>query len=155
MATATPTEHPNQVSVLTEYKQIFDSLSADDKLATLWYVYDGLGDERIENPDDNKESDSSSELYNQLKDKSNDEQLQFMRDVLSGESNNLTSSYSKLSETTKIALWYRLGQGMAEGSVIQVPSDYSLSDKAKELVEEINNISFEDSYVFVRNAIVG
>ena len=116
----------------TEYKQKFDALGADEKLATLWYVYDGLGEERIENPDENKESDSSSELYNQIKEKSQEEQLQFMRDVLSGESNDSTSAYSDLSDTTKIALWYRLGQGMEEGSVIQVPSDYDLSDDAKQ-----------------------
>lgn len=138
-----------------EYKQQFDALSADEKLATLWYVYDGLGEERLENPDDNKESDSSSDLYNQIKGKSEEEQLQFMRDVLSGESNDLTSAYNNLSNTTKIALWYRLGQGMAEGSVIQVPSDYDLSDKAKQLVQEINDIDFEQSYIFVRDAIVG
>ncbi|MEM8502594.1 MAG: orange carotenoid protein N-terminal domain-containing protein [Cyanobacteria bacterium P01_D01_bin.1] len=138
-----------------EYKQQFDALSADEKLATLWYVYDGIGEERLENPDDNKESDSSSDLYNQIKGKSEEEQLQFMRDVLSGESNDLTNAYNNLSNTTKVALWYRLGQGMAEGSVIQVPSDYDLSDQAKQLVQSVNDINFEQSYIFVRDAIVG
>ncbi len=147
-ATGTPTAQE-------DYKQQFDGLDADEKLATLWYVYDGLGEERLENPDDNKESDSSSDLYNQIKGKSEEEQLQFMRDVLSGESSDLTSAYNNLSNTTKIALWYRLGQGMAEGSVIQVPSDYNLSDKAKQLVQEIKAINFEQSYIFVRDAIVG
>lgn len=138
-----------------EYKQQFDGLSADEKLATLWYVYEGLGEERLENPDDNKESDSSLDLYNQIKGKSEEEQLQFMRDVLSSESNDLTNAYSNLSNTTKIALWYRLGQGMAEGSVIQVPSDYDLSDTAKQLVQSVDALSFEQSYIFVRDAIVG
>ncbi|EDX84507.1 Orange carotenoid protein, N-terminal domain protein [Synechococcus sp. PCC 7335] len=138
-----------------EQKQRFDALSADEKLATLWYVYEGLGEERLENPDDNKESDSSSDLYNQIKEKSKEEQLQFMRDVLSGEGNDLTNAYNNLSNTTKIALWYRLGQGMAKGSVIQVPGDYSLSNDAQQLVSAINEMSFEQSYLFVRDAIVG
>ncbi|MBE9062170.1 orange carotenoid protein N-terminal domain-containing protein [cf. Phormidesmis sp. LEGE 11477] len=138
-----------------EQKQQFDGLSADEKLATLWYVYDGLGEERLENPDDNKESDSSSDLYDQVKGKPEEEQLQFMRDILSGESNDLTNAYNSLSNTTKIALWYRLGQGMAEGSVIQVPGDYDLSDTAKQLVGAINEMSFEQSYLFVRDAILG
>ncbi|MGB3790915.1 MAG: orange carotenoid protein N-terminal domain-containing protein [Phormidesmis sp.] len=138
-----------------EYKQQFDALSADEKLAALWYVYEGIGEERLENPDDNKESDSSSDLYNKIKGKSQEDQLRFMRDVLSGKSNDLTNAYGSLSNTTKIALWYRLGQGMADGSVIQVPSDYDLSDKAKQLVHDVNEISFEQSYIFVRDAIVG
>lgn len=139
----------------TEYKQQFDALNADEKLATLWYVYEGIGEERLENPDENKESDSSSDLYGQIKEKPQEDQLQFMRDVLSGESNNLTKAYNDLSDTTKIALWYRLGQGIAEGSVIQVPSDYDSSDQAKQLVDAINAISFEQTYIFVRDAIVG
>lgn len=138
-----------------EQKQQFDALSVDEKLATLWYVYEGIGEERLENPDDNKESDSSSDLYNQIKGKSKEEQLQFMRDVLSSEDNDLTNAYNNLSNTTKIALWYRLGQGMAEGSVIQVPDDYDLSNDAKKLVGAINEMSFEQSYLFVRDAIVG
>ncbi len=137
------------------YKEQFDKLSADDKLATLWYVYEGIGDERIENPDDNKESDSSSELYSQLKDKSEDEQLQFMRDILSGADNDLTGQYSQLSNTTKIALWYRLGQGMTENSVVNVPSDYGLSDEGKDLVSKMNANSFEQSYIFMRDALLG
>ena len=136
------------------YKEKFNKLSGDDKLATLWYIYEGLGDERIENPDDNKESDSSSELYNQLKDKSQDDQLQFMRDVLSGTENDLTGQYNELSDTTKIALWYRLGDGMVSDSVVNVPSDYTLSDEGKDLVSKMNANSFEQSYIFVRDVLV-
>lgn len=149
-------------SSTTEYKgtlsdslKKFQSLSGDDKLAVLWRLYEGLGEDSIENPDDNKESDNSSDLYNQLKGKSEDDQLQFMRDVLSGESNDHTSAYSELSNTTKIALWYRLGQGMAEGSVIQVPDDYSLSSEAEELVSALDEIEFELKYNFMRDVLLG
>ncbi len=138
-----------------EYKEQFGKLSADDKLTTLYKIYDGLGDSRIENPDDNKESDSSSELYNQLKDKSQDDQLQFMRDALSGSDNALTGQYNELSDTTKIALWYRLAQGMDKNDVVGLPSDYSLSDEGKDLVSKMNSNSFEQSYIFVRDVVVG
>ena len=109
----------------------------------------------LENPDANKEADSSSELYNKLSEKPAEEQLQFMRDVLSENNNPLISEYSKLSNTTKIALWYRLGQGMADGSVVSVPSDYTLSALAKELVNKFNSIDFEQRYIFMRNVILG
>lgn len=78
-----------------------------------------------------------------------------MRDTLSGQSNDLSNTYSKLSNTTKIALWYRLGQGMAKGSVVNVPSDYELSNEAQELVNQINQIDFEQRYIFMRNAVLG
>lgn len=146
---------PTSITLSQEqYKEQFQQLDADQQLAALWYVYESLGETTIENPDDNKESDSSTELYGQLKSKSKDEQLQFMRDVLSGQNNNLTSAYAKLSNTTKVALWYRLGEGMAKGSVVQVPSDYRLSNPAQELVSSISEIDFEQRYIFIRDVLL-
>ena len=133
----------------------FRALSEDDQLAALYAIFGGLGDERIENPDENKESDSSLDLYNEIASKSQDEQLQFMRDILSGTDNDLTGQYNELSNTTKIALWYRLGQGMEENAIVDVPSDYSLSEEAKEIVSAMNSNSFEQSFIFVRDVILG
>lgn len=154
---STPTLSKNESyndDVFEQYKTQFKSLNDDDKLAALWYIYRGLGENAIENPDDNKEMDSSLELYDKVKAKSEEEQLQFMRNILSGTSNDLTSAYGELTSTTKIALWYRLGQGMAENAVVNVPSDYSLSDEAKELVGKLNDNSFEQSYIFLRDVLI-
>ncbi len=146
---------PTSITLSQEqYKEQFQQLDADQRLAALWYIYESLGETTIENPDDNKESDSSTELYGQLKSKSNDEQLQFMRDVLSGQNNDLTSAYAKLSNTTKVALWYRLGEGMTEGSVVQAPADYQLSGSAQELVSSISKIDFEQRYIFIRDVLL-
>ncbi|MGB7485883.1 MAG: orange carotenoid protein N-terminal domain-containing protein [Phormidesmis sp.] len=139
---------------LADYVTKFRSCSTDDKLAILWRIYTHIGEERLENSDDNKESDSSLKLYNKLKEKSQDEQLQFMRDVVSRKDNDITSEYHQLSDTTKIATWYRLGQRMADSSVVQVPSDYEISDEAKDIANNIGAISFEQCYVFVRDAIL-
>ena len=139
---------------LSDYVQRFKSCSADEKLAILARLYHHIGEERIENPDDNKESDSSLELYNKLKGQSNDQQLQFMRDVVSNESNDLTSEYNQLSDTTKIATWYRLAQGMTDNSVVDVPDDYQLTGDAEEIARNIGSISFEQCYIFVRDALL-
>ncbi|MEO0769564.1 MAG: orange carotenoid protein N-terminal domain-containing protein [Cyanobacteria bacterium J06649_4] len=158
MTIATTVQNPRTAEYqddFQEFKSQFSALSTDDKLATLWYIYDGLSENVLENPDDNKESDSSSDLYNKISEKSEEEQLQFMRDILSGESNDFSGDYNSLSDTTKIALWYRLGQGMAGGSVVGVPSDYEISSEAQDLVSKINSIDFEQRYVFMRNAILG
>lgn len=145
----------NKTNFLSELKQKFDGFDTDKKLAILWYVYEGIGDARLEEPDENKEPDTSVDLYNKLKDKSNDEQLQFMRDVLSGNSNDATNEYQSLNNTTKVALWYRLGEGMAGDNVVPVPADYDLSDEAKALVEKVNDIDFDQRYIFMRDAILG
>lgn len=163
ISTKTSNSTSNANDSFAALKDKFQSLSADEQLAALWYIYDGLGETTIENPDDNKESDSSSDLYNQLQEKPEEQQLQFMRDVLSGADrdvlsgadNDLTSAYSQLSNTTKIALWYRLGEGMSEGSVIQVPSDYELSDEAEALLEDINSVGFEQKYILLRDILLG
>lgn len=150
MSTTTTPRHG-----LSDYVERFRSCSADDKLAILWRIYQHIGEERIENPDENKESDSSLELYNQLKDRSNEDQLQFMRDVVSSESTDLTNEYSQLSDTTKVALWYRLGQGMTQSDVVQMPEDYELSGDAKEIADNIGEISFEQCYIFMRDSLLG
>lgn len=141
--------------VLSDLQGKFQSLGSDDQLAVLWYAYDGLGETTVGDPDDNQESDSSSDLFNQLKDQSKDDQLQFMRDVLARKSNDNTKAYGDLSNTTKIALWYRLGQGMAKGSVVPVPDDYSLPSEAQEVVKSLNEIDFEQKYNFIRNILLG
>lgn len=141
--------------VLSDIQEKFQALGGDDKLAVLWHLYDALGDTRVGDPDDNQEFSHSLEPFNQLKDKSKDDQLQFMRDILAGESNDMTNTYQDLSDTTKIALWYRLGQGMAEGSVIQVPGDYSLPSEAQSVVSSLSEIDFEQKYNFMRNVLLG
>lgn len=149
MTTETTPRH-----ALSNYVEKFQACGADDKLAILWRIYNHIGEERIENPDNNKESDSSLELYGKLKDRSEEEQLQFMRDVVSKESNDLTNEYSQLSDTTKIATWYRLGQGMTDNAVVQMPDDYSLSGEAKEIADNIGSISFEQCYIFMRDVLL-
>lgn len=149
MATTTEPRHG-----LANYVHKFKGCSADEKLAILWRIYNHIGGERIENPDDNKESDSSLALYNKLKGKSNDEQLQFMRDVVSNNSNDLTNEYSQLSETTQVAIWYRLAQGMSGGDVVPMPEDFTLSGEAQEVADNISAISFEQCYVFMRDALL-
>ena len=146
------TEHK---SAFGDIETKFCALDADDKLAVLWQVYDGLGESVIEDPDDNQESDSSSDLYGQLAGKSKDDQLQFMHDVISGNNNDQTGAYSKLSNTTKVALWYRLGKGMSEGDVVQVPGDYKLSDKAQDVATDICAINFDQKYIIMRDTILG
>jgi len=150
MASATATDYRHS---LADYVTKFKSLNTDDQLAVLWEVYQGLGAERIENPDDNKESDNSSDLHNTLKSQSNDEQYQFMRDVLSESDNDSVKAYRQLSDTTKVALWYRLGQGMESNEVVGT-GEYSLSDEAKEIVSAITSISFEQKYIFMRDALL-
>ena len=42
---------------------------------------------------------------------------------------------------------------MAKNAVVNVPSDYSLSDQAKELISQINN-SFAQSYLFWHDVLL-
>ena len=148
MSTAT------ESSVQQNYKEQFEGLSTDDKLAVLYYMYKGLGEETIEKPDDNKESDSSLELYNTLKGQSEDEQLQFMKDALSDANNDHSDEYNQLSNTTKTALWYRLAQGMDNDNIVDIPGDYELSGEAKELADKLQQIDFEQIYIVTRDFLL-
>jgi hypothetical protein len=136
------------------YSQTFKSLSVDDKLAVLWYLYIKIGDStKLEDPNDTA-PDSSQGLFNKLKQKSHEEQLKVMRDLLTGADTDVTREYNSLTNNTKLALWYQLAQGMQNSEVIQVPSSYQLSPEAKKLLSLVEPIGFEQQYVFLRDSLL-
>jgi hypothetical protein len=47
-----------------------------------------------------------------------------------------------------------LAQGMENSTIVPVPSDYQLSEKAKELLSMLEPIDFELKYAFLRDALL-
>lgn len=146
---------PVTTTLPEQYTETFSRLSTDDKLAVLWYVYEAISREsRLEDPNNNTAPDNSSDLFDRIKGISQDDQLQLMRDLLEEKETDLTRAYYQLSNTTRIAFWYQLGQGMENSEVIGMPEDYELSADAKELVSELTATGFEQQYVFMRSALL-
>jgi hypothetical protein len=138
----------------TEYAELFRNLSIDNQLALLWYLYVKIGGSvRPGNPEGTA-PDTSEGLFNKVKEKSHEEQLQIMRDLLTPSSTDIRREYDSLSNNTKLAFWYRLAQGMENSTIVPVPSDYQLSAQAKDLLSRLESIDFELQYNFLRDALL-
>lgn len=144
----------NRESSHQAYKETFQSLKVDDQLALLWHLYVKMGGStRPANPEDTA-PDSGEGLFNKVKEKFHQEQLQVMRDLLGGASTDITQEYHSLSNNTKLAFWYELARGMEESTIVQVPSDHQLSSEAQELISAVGALGFEDQYIFLRNSLL-
>ncbi|MER3590011.1 MAG: hypothetical protein C4322_21250, partial [Mastigocladus sp. ERB_26_1] len=61
---------------------------------------------------------------------------------------------NELSSSAKIDVWLRLAQGMEEGVVIQVPSDYKLPENTNDFVNTIKGLEFEQRVDFTRSIVM-
>ncbi|BAY20724.1 hypothetical protein NIES2100_04670 [Calothrix sp. NIES-2100] len=141
-------------SAPAEYAELFRNLSIDNQLALLWHLYVKMGGSTRPGDPEGTAPDTSEGLFNKVKGKSQEEQLQIMRDLLTPSSTDIRREYDSLSNNTKLAFWYRLAQGMENSTIIPVPSDYQLSEQAKELLSRLEPIGFELQYVFLRDALL-
>lgn len=146
---------PTVITLPDQYADTFNQLTLDDKLAALWHIYGFICSESaMKEPNNNTAPDSSNELFNRAQELSADKQLELMRNLLAGADTELTQEYNKLTNTTRLAFWYQLAQGMERSDIVQVPDDYQMSDKAQSLVSDLEPIGFEQQYAFLRSVLL-
>ena len=113
---------PTVTTLPEKYVETFNQLSTDDKLAALWHIYGFIcGESAMEEPNNNVAPDNSNQLFDRVKGLSGDEQLTLMRNMLEGTETDLTNAYNELTNTTRLAFWYQLAQGMERSDIVQVP----------------------------------
>lgn len=146
---------PNYTQTVPEQaSELFRNLTVDNQLALLWHLYIKMGGSIRPGDPEGTAPDTSEGLFDKVKEKSHEEQLQIMRDLLTPTSTDIRQEYDLLSNNTKLAFWYRLAQGMENSTIVPVPSDFQLSAQAKELLSMVDDIDFEKQYVFLRNALL-
>lgn len=141
--------------VVEEKISQLQSLSSDDQLAVLWFLYQDLVKDKItpeaEREDENLEQANS--LIDSIKAMSKDEQLQVQKDILAGSDREEFSIYKSYSSNQKLFFWYQLAAEMEQGSVVEFPSDYQLSNEGQELVKSLKIIDFSQQLAFMRDAV--
>ncbi|GAA6616996.1 orange carotenoid protein N-terminal domain-containing protein [Scytonema sp. NUACC26] len=149
--TFTQTNDPN----IREHVQAFQSLPVDEQLALFWFVYKEMGKSVTPAaPGASTVSDEVAEgLFNQIKELSHDEQLQFQRDLINNVDNQYSRMYGSMSDTTKLLFWYRLAQGMENATIVPMPSDYKLSSQSQDLLNKIKQIEFEQQINIFRDYV--
>ncbi|MBW4647601.1 MAG: Orange carotenoid protein [Kastovskya adunca ATA6-11-RM4] len=133
--------------------QEFKNLNVDDQLALLWFVYTEMGKSITPAAPGAAGDEIAEGLFNQVKEKSHEEQLQLQRDFLNNADNTISREYGSLSDNTKLLFWYRLAQGMESTTIVPMPPDYQLQGKAKELLEALKGAEFEQQITFLRNSV--
>ena len=130
----------------------FNTFDADTKLALLWYGYLDLKEDLQPNPSNDVDVLGHA-LFNKVKGKPEEEQLQVQRDIVDGTSTPISKEYGALSTSGMLEFWLLLAQGMESGSIITVPDDYELPEETNEFVEAVKALDFEEKINFTRNAV--
>ncbi len=131
----------------------FQQFDVDTQLALLWYGYLDIKDQLTPGTQPTVE-DPARAVFDQIKTLSHEEQMQAQRDIISRTNSHYSQAYSALSSSGKLFLWLLLGQGMEEGTVIQVPENYELPGETNEFVEMVTGLEFEQRLNFMRSAVV-
>jgi hypothetical protein len=132
--------------------ETFKGFDVDTQLALLWFGYLDLKEQLNPAPPSSVEAPATA-VFDQIQNLSKEEQLQAQRDIINGANNNITQGYTALSPNAKLDVWLLLAQGMDNGSVIQVPSDYQLPGETDEFVAMIKKLEFEQRVNFMLSVV--
>jgi hypothetical protein len=133
----------------------FQSISDDDKLAVLWYLYRDIVKEQI-TPEPEREGENlerTNSLIENIKGMSQEEQLKVQKDILTGNNREEFNTYKSYSSNQRLFFWYQLAVAMEEGSAVKFPNDYQLSSEAQQLVKSLETIGFDQQLTFIRDAV--
>ncbi|CAN1210098.1 Orange carotenoid-binding domain-containing protein [Tumidithrix helvetica PCC 7403] len=141
----------NEVSATT---QLFKQLTADDRLAILWYAYTECGKSITPAAPGAARLHLASGLIDKVKKMTYAEQLQFMRDLVNKVDTPDTRAYGILSTNTKLGFWYVLAELMTQGIVVPMPSNYQASKDVQRLLGTIASLDFGQQITILRSAVV-
>lgn len=140
---------------IREHVTAFQALDVDTQLGLFWFIYKAMGSSITPAaPDASTVSTNVAEgLFNQIKEKSHEEQLDFQRDLINKVDNEYTRMYGSMSDTTKLLFWYRLSQGMESSTIIPVPAGYQLPSEAEGLLNKIKELEYEQQITLFRDYV--
>jgi hypothetical protein len=133
----------------------FRQLSVDQQLALFWFIYTEMGESVTPAaPGASTASSGVAEsLFNQVKEMSQDEQLQVQRDLVAQKNSLISREYGALSDTTKLLFWYLLARGMDDKAIVNVPDDYKLTSEAERLFNDVKKLDFNQQITAFRDIV--
>ncbi|BAU15530.1 hypothetical protein LEP3755_60890 [Leptolyngbya sp. NIES-3755] len=127
----------------------FNPLSADDKLALLYYVYEKMGDSITPAAPQAAEPELAPILLGDFYNLSHQDQLQVMRDIVNRTDTEYSRAYGALKENNQLLVWYAWAVAMGE-SVVGMPADYQQSDAIGNFLKRIESFEFEQQMSLLR-----
>ena len=144
---------PLENSVLNS-TNLLTSLSVDDQLALLWYVYTQMGRSITPAAPGAARMQFAEGVLNQIKQMSHGQQLEVMRDLAAKRDTPISRSYGIWSVNTKLAFWFELSELMVQGFVAPIPPNYQASGDVEQALESIKELDFGQQITVLRNAVV-
>ncbi|MGJ3251005.1 MAG: orange carotenoid protein N-terminal domain-containing protein [Elainellaceae cyanobacterium] len=132
--------------------EAFRGFEVDTQLALLWYAYEEIKGSLTPSPTNDVEGVASA-VFDRIKAMSKENQLQAQRDIASKANTEISREYGVLSPPAKLEVWLLLAQGIENGTIIDVPSDYQAPSEANEFLNQFKNLDFEQQINFIRNAV--
>lgn len=138
-----------------EVTSAFTSLSTDQQLALLWFIYKEVGKSITPAaPGASTASPAVAEgLFKQVLEMSHEDQLQVQRDLVERKNNLISREYGALSDTTKLLFWYLLAQGMDSTEIIPMPEDYKLEAEATKCMAQLQQLEYSEQITALRSLV--
>lgn len=133
--------------------EAFKRFDVDTQLGLLWFGYKDIKDQ-LKPGNQTAAQATAGALFDQILTLPKEEQLQAQRDIAAGADTDISHTYKALSSSGKLDVWLRLAQGMDDGRIIQVPSDYEPPAETKEFVDSITSLDFEKRINFMRSVVI-
>lgn len=131
----------------------FQSFDVDTQLGILWFGYKDIKDQ-LSPANQTAAQDTAEAVFDQILALPKEGQLQAQRDIAGGADTDVSHTYKALSSSGKLDVWLRLAQGMDDGRIIQVPSEYELPSETKDFVDTIKKLDFEQRINFMRSVVI-
>ncbi|MEM6610942.1 MAG: orange carotenoid protein N-terminal domain-containing protein [Cyanobacteria bacterium P01_C01_bin.72] len=147
--------YSNIFAAVPQAVEAIESLSIDDRLGLLWAIYENMGGlVTPAAPDATIRIKLLGGLIFEVANLSDEEQLQFLRDLVARANNPLTRAYGTLSSNNKLAFWYQLAEWMRSGEIISTPEGFQLSAPATAILKKVVALEFNQQIAVLR-LIVG
>ncbi|MBD2208667.1 Orange carotenoid protein [Calothrix sp. FACHB-156] len=132
--------------------ETFQSFDVDTQLALLWYGYLDLKPQLKPAPPNSVEAPGRA-VFDHIQNLSQEEQLQAQRELINGGNSQIDRAYKALSPNAKLEVWLLLAQGIEDGTIIAVPSDYQLPNGTDEFTAQVKKLEFDQRLNFMLTAV--
>lgn len=129
--------------------QAFDTLSTDEKLALLYYVYEKMGDSITPAAPTAANPEVAPRLLGEFYELSDDDQLAVMRSIVNREDTELSRAYGALTENNQLVVWYAWAKGMGD-TVVDLPQGYQPTKAINDALPQIEGLDFEGQISLLR-----
>ena len=134
--------------------EAFNRLSAEDRLALLWFAYTEMGVTITPAAMQAANMMFAEKTLAQIEQMPASEQTQVMCDLINHTDTPICCTYAYFGMNVKLGFWYQLGEWMKQGIVAPIPEGYKLSAKASDALQAIRQLEGGQQLTVLRDIVV-